>query len=170
LVVQSPTTYDPPDHVPPLSPLSPEEQQAVITASGWPGVDDGLPAGEHSGERAAHYSRGLYPDPGIYSKMERRNPVIASGLAKMEHSVASLDWRILPPTDEVSQLEYLQTEFTKTCMNSIESGFSGLVSRMFSTQTQYGFCVFEKVWQIDEMTGLWRLEDLLWVPPWSISK
>lgn len=101
--------------------------------------------------------------------MERRNPVIASGIAKMEGSIKSLDLRVLPPPDDVSPEEDFQTEFTKTAMNSIEGGFGGLFSRIFSTDTQYGFSLFEQVWAIEELSGFWRIEDMLYVPPWCVA-
>ena len=163
-----PSNFDPPDHgTSTPRPLTAEELQAVWSGSGY---THKAPFGsaETNQELHAWRSRGLYPRPGIYYEMIARDPKIASGLDQNESAVRGLDWRLLAPKD-ADAVDLVRMDFVIMCLEAM-GGLVEISARTLDKQLGYGFGLFEEVWEIEESTGWWRLEDLLTIEPWCVDR
>lgn len=154
-----------------VRPLSESELVSVLTGSGFRGVAGGLPHNDLNPDGYPLRVRG-FMNPGEYDQMALSNPIIASGQFKMEYYVSSLDWRFRPPgtfdaptTDE----ELENTEKIREDFDNLSGGLTGFVRKTFSFM-QHGFCLFEKVFRIDEESKDYRFTKLLWINPQTIPK
>tara|TARA_R100001530_G_scaffold31948_2_gene25123 strand:- start:4756 stop:6051 length:1296 start_codon:yes stop_codon:yes gene_type:complete len=117
-------------------------------------------------------SRGLYPDPGIFNSMAMSDPIVASGLYKCETYVSALNWRISPPPDP-TDLELERTRSVGDMLDSMEGGLTAFIKHVLR-QMQFGFSLFEKVYQLEpshsQNSSLMRLEHLIWLHPSTVRK
>jgi len=156
----------------PSRPLTADELLVITSGAGyrrWSRGGSGslydLPSGEANQALYAWKWRGLWPNPGIANDMERRNPIIASGVTKVEYYTSSLDWRIVDPEAATAD-ETRQAEYIRASVDELPGGFGAFIRRALSS-VQYGFSLFEKVWKL--VDGTYSLRDLVWIAPWTVQ-
>lgn len=154
-----------------IQPLTREELSQVWSGSGTRTTG----AGGHyeSNSKLLNWrARGLYPDPGIYTSMAMSDPIVASGLFKLETYVSALDWRCSPPP-EATDLELERTQLVADMLDSMDGGLTSFIKYVMR-QMQFGFSLFEKVYQLEPgnhgSSSLMRLEQLLWLHPSTVRK
>jgi len=157
-------TFDPARHAPPERPPTRAEEEAVLSGSGavWAGGTF-----ETNSALLPTRVRGCYPSPGIYEEDARRDPIIAAGLWRRSMYAASMDWRLLDAPDSTPEEED-RSQFARDCLASLGGGMAGLITRIY-TREQFGFSIFEKVWEVEETTLRWRLESLEWIHPMTVT-
>ena len=155
-------TFDPPSHAPAARKLTDKELTSVLTASGY-----GAGHAEANWELKPSRARGLWPDPGIYEVDARRDPIVATGLWRRATFAASLDVRVVDPPD-ATPAEQQQAQLARDMLASLPGGLAGLI-RLIYTREQFGFSLLEKVWEVEEKTLAWRLEDLVWIHPMTVK-
>lgn len=155
-----------------VHPPNVEELTAILSGSGYLGLRQGMPHDELNPEAHPYRVVGLYPSPGIYSVIERRNPVAASGQNKIEYSSAALDWDLrLPGTDDepATDEEKRQTDIIGGDLDKIPGGLASNIRQGFE-YIQYGFIDFEEAWRLDRTTEEFHLRHLLRINPKTTHK
>lgn len=144
-----------------------DAESAVTVGHGY---RRGRPGGtaETNPKLGPYKARGLYPRPGIYYEMARSNPVIASGLYKLELTISALPWRIVPPPDATAD-ELDRTEWIRDSFRAI-GGLAALVARVVGSTCQYGFYLSESVYDVDDGPGgRVQLVKASYIEPWQVS-
>jgi hypothetical protein len=151
---------------PELRPLTRDELRAVLSGGGYPGARWGLPTPEDNPEMHPYRARGCYPDPGIYERMDRRDPNYAAGATKIEYYVPSLDWSPRPPVAPTAQ----ESEHAETIAADLDDqpGGLGFAIRMMTTCVQFGFALLEEVWR-EKDDGTLTIGELVWLRPATIQ-
>lgn len=161
LPVTYPATDPPAQAVRLMRPLTRAEQQSILSGGGYWLTAQGLPTPESNPEMHPFFARGLYPHPGHYETMARRNPIIAAGLTRIEYYVASLDWRVMPPenptVDEKRHAEQVAEDF-----DNVPGGLSSTI-RQVCTAVGFGFSAQELVWYEGNLHM--GIADLVWIRP-----
>ena len=158
-------TYPPADHnikdPAYLREITDLELEAVMSAPGWSRRWKG--SHEHNAEVRPYRCRGIGLSPGLYEAAARKDPVISSELDRRAKYLSSLDWRVTEPPDATPEEEAI-TSFVRDALFSIgPSGFAGLISAV-SKRSQFGFSLFELVYEITE-EGFWRAEEAVYIYP-----
>jgi hypothetical protein len=131
--------------------LSQDQLEAVLSGSGlnrW----HGPPTSETNVNLLPWRARGVFPDPGLYHRILRRNPVLAGGALQTTAHVQAMPTRLRPPknpttTGRFASNELAQTELLRLCMFDLwKGGFPAFIRQVFSS-LWYGFSLFEIVWR-----------------------
>jgi hypothetical protein len=158
-------TFDPPKHstAPERAPTD-EELKAILSGTGAKTTDAGAHY-EQAGNKSPFRFRGRWPRLGVSESLPRRDPVVGVGLRRHRFNLASMDWYVADPSNSTDE-EKERTQWVRDTFASFDSGMTGLIERI-DYRAQHGTCAFEKVWEIEENSLAWRLEDLVWLHPFT---
>ena len=163
-------TFDPADHgtapAEYLKPLSDMELESVLSSPGWSRRWKG--SSEHNPHLRPSRARGLWPDPGLYSQMLRKDAVVAAAIEQRARNLIALDWQIVPPAEPTPAEEEI-TQYVRDVFASLHGGLSGLLYQI-SKRDLYGFSLLEQVYEIEESTLRYRLEELAFIEPCTVFK
>lgn len=128
------------------------------------------PGGTADPESLSGYrGRGLYPDPGLYYRMGLREPAVAGQLDEEADNLAGFNWRVLAPK-KATQEQQTYAAHARVCLESLGGGLPTVASTAAVAQWQYGFGLAGRVFELEETTGLWRLEQLEWAESWQVEE
>ncbi len=163
-------TFDPADHTTReaeyLKPLSDIELETVLSSPGWSRRWKG--STEYNATLKPAKCRGLWPNPGLYAGMARRDASVASALEKRARNLTALDWQIVPPAEPTDEEVYI-TEYMRDVFASLHGGLPNLLFQI-QQRDLYGFALLEMIYEIESSTGFFRLEELAFVEPCTVFK
>ena len=163
-------TFDPADHgtspAEYLEPLSDEELLIVQSSPGWSRRWVGT--NESNPNLQPAKCRGLWPNPGLYSQMLRKDAVVAAAVEQRAQNLISLDWQVIPPADATDEEQEI-TQYVRDVFASLHGGLPQLLYQV-SKRDQYGFSLLEMVFEIEESTLRYRLEELAFIEPCTVYK
>ncbi len=160
--------FDPPSHSGSseyLKPLTDDELEAVMSSPGW---GRWVGTQEHNPVLKPSRARGLWPRPGLYSEMVRKDGVVAASLDQRARNLTALDWQVIPPPDATDEEQEI-TQFVRDVFASLHGGLPGLLFQI-SQRDCYGFALLEMCFEIEETTLRYRLEDLAFIEPSTVYK
>ncbi len=143
--------------------LTPEEMATVYSRPGYAGFGRWVGSYEKNPELCPVKVMGSWPDLGIYQLAGDMDAIAASSLWRGSCSLMSLDWRLFERTD-YSPEEVEAYVHVVDCLLSLPAGFSGHVYQV-AQQRRWGVSVCETVYEVEESTLRWRLEDTPWIHP-----
>lgn len=101
--------------------------------------------------------------------MGLREPAVAGQLDEEADNLAGFNWRTLAPRDATAD-QILHANHTRKCLESLNGGLPTTASTAAVNQWQYGFALAGRVFELEETTGLWRLEQLEWAEAWQVEE
>ena len=162
-------TFDPADHTMReaeyLKPLSDIELEKVLSSPGWSRWKG---SSEYNATLKPAKCRGLWPNPGLYAGMARRDASVASALEKRARNLTALDWQIVPPAEPTDEEVYI-TEYMRDVFASLHGGLPGLLYQI-SKRDLFGFALLEMIYEIESSTGFFRLEELAYIESSTVYK
>lgn len=100
--------------------------------------------------------------------MVRKDGVVAASLDHRARNLTALDWQVIPPPDATDEEQEI-TQFVRDVFASLHGGLPGLLYQISQRDT-YGFALLEMVFEIEETTLRYRLEDLAFIEPSTVYK